>query len=167
METKIVDTFKYSYGDAVKCISVTEDNHEKLRLGNYYVVIGRSYDNGNQMYSVKDLDGRVYYTMDRFVPVPMQSDDSAFCGEDGDIEPVGTPVATEPVDNVNHPAHYTKYSMEVIDLIEEATEGVSGIEAVCLANVIKYTLRYQFKNGIEDLKKARFYLDKMIKHMES
>lgn len=65
-------------------------------------------------------------------------------------------------DQVNHPSHYTQYRVEVLDIIEDATKGIDGIEAVCLGNIIKYVLRYRFKNGVQDLKKARFYLDKLI-----
>jgi hypothetical protein len=70
-------------------------------------------------------------------------------------------------DNVNHPSHYTQGKIECIDAIEEATKGLFGISAVCVANVIKYIWRYKFKNGIEDLKKARWYLDKLIAHEEN
>jgi hypothetical protein len=65
-------------------------------------------------------------------------------------------------DNVNHPSHYTQGSIECIDAIEESTKGLLGIAAVCVANIIKYIWRYKFKNGTEDLKKARWYLDKLI-----
>jgi hypothetical protein len=70
-------------------------------------------------------------------------------------------------DNVNHPSHYTQGKIECIDAIEESTKGLLGISAVCVANVIKYIWRYKFKNGIEDLKKARWYLDKLISHEEN
>ena len=70
-------------------------------------------------------------------------------------------------DNVNHPSHYTQGKIECIDAIEESTKGLIGSSAVCVANVIKYIWRYKFKNGIEDLKKARWYLDKLISHEES
>lgn len=67
-------------------------------------------------------------------------------------------------DNVNHPSHYTQGKIECINAIEEAVKGLFGIAAVCVANVIKYVWRYKFKNGTEDLKKARWYLDKLIEH---
>jgi hypothetical protein len=70
-------------------------------------------------------------------------------------------------DNINHPSHYTQGKIECIDAIEESTKGLLGISAVCVANVIKYIWRYKFKNGIEDLKKARWYLDKLINHEEN
>jgi len=67
-------------------------------------------------------------------------------------------------DIVNHPSHYTQGKIECIDAIEESTKGLLGIAAVCVANIIKYIWRYKFKNGTEDLKKARWYLDKLIDH---
>ena len=70
-------------------------------------------------------------------------------------------------DSINHTSQYTKGKIECIDAIEESTKGLIGISAVCVANVIKYIWRYKFKNGIEDLKKARWYLDKLISHEES
>jgi hypothetical protein len=70
----------------------------------------------------------------------------------------------EPVKNdlVNHPSHYTKGGIECIDAIESATDGLVGYEAVCTAQVIKYIWRWKWKNGVEDLKKARWYLDRLI-----
>ena len=64
-------------------------------------------------------------------------------------------------DNVNKPAHY-QGKVECIDAIESAVEGLEGIEAVCTANVIKYVWRWKKKNGIEDLRKASWYLNKLI-----
>ncbi len=66
-------------------------------------------------------------------------------------------------DNINNPSHYNQYRVEVIDIIEDATKNLKGIEAVCVSNILKYILRYQFKNGIEDIKKCRWYIDKLIK----
>lgn len=65
-------------------------------------------------------------------------------------------------DNVNHPTHYTSGKIECIDALESATTGLTGIEAVCTANVIKYLWRWKQKNGTEDLRKARWYLDRLI-----
>ena len=70
-------------------------------------------------------------------------------------------------DVVNHPSHYTKGNIECIDAIDSATTGKSGIEAVCVANVIKYLWRYEEKNGLEDVKKAQWYLNKLISELES
>lgn len=70
-------------------------------------------------------------------------------------------------DNVNHPAHYTQGGVECIDAIEAAVIGLSGIEAVCTGNAIKYLWRWKQKNGVEDLKKARWYIDRLIEREES
>jgi hypothetical protein len=68
------------------------------------------------------------------------------------------------VDNVNHPAHYNQGSIECIDAIKAATG--SGFVKYCTGNVIKYLWRYDNKGGLEDLKKAAWYLDRAIKEME-
>lgn len=69
-------------------------------------------------------------------------------------------------DSVNHPAHYCQGGIECIDAIQAAVTGLTGIEAVCAGNVIKYTWRFSRKNGAEDLQKARFYLNKLIRIVE-
>ena len=69
-------------------------------------------------------------------------------------------------DNVNSPSHYTQANgLECIDAITAAVSGKSGIEAVCVANVIKYLWRYELKNGVEDVKKAQWYLNRLVSEM--
>jgi protein of unknwon function (DUF3310) len=68
-------------------------------------------------------------------------------------------------DNIN-PEHYKTGKYECIDIIEEITKDLKGIDAVCTAKVLKYIWRWQRKNGLEDLKKARWYLDKLINSVE-
>ena len=70
-------------------------------------------------------------------------------------------------DNVNSPSYYTQAGIECIDAITAAVSGKSGIEAVCVANVIKYLWRYELKNGVEDLKKAQWYLNRLVLEMGS
>ena len=70
------------------------------------------------------------------------------------------------IDMVNHPSHYTQGGIECIDALKAATVSKTGIEAVCTANAIKYLWRYEEKNGIEDVKKARWYIDRLIKELE-
>ena len=70
-------------------------------------------------------------------------------------------------DNVNHPAHYiSKNGIETIDVIQAFTEDLVGIEATDTGNIIKYISRWKKKNGLEDLKKAKWYLDHLIAHVE-
>ena len=71
------------------------------------------------------------------------------------------------IDMVNHPSHYTQGGIECIDALKAATVSKTGIEAVCTANAIKYLWRYEEKNGIEDVKKARWYIDRLIKELEN
>lgn len=60
-------------------------------------------------------------------------------------------------DPVNHPDHYTKGECEVIDVIESWKLGFHA------GNVVKYIARYRHKGSpIEDLEKARWYLDRLI-----
>lgn len=90
-------------------------------------------------------------------------DDAAEADDEADLnECIG-----QEVDVVNHPSHYTKGRIECIDAIDSATVGKSGIEAVCVANIIKYLFRYEEKNGLEDVKKAKWYLNKLISELES
>lgn len=69
-------------------------------------------------------------------------------------------------DMVNHPSHYNQGGIECIDALKAATVSKTGIEAVCTANAIKYLWRYEEKNGIEDVKKARWYIDRLIRELE-
>ena len=68
-------------------------------------------------------------------------------------------------DMVNHPQHYTQGGIECIDALKAATVGKRGIEAVCVANVIKYLWRYEEKNGIEDVRKAKWYVERLLKEL--
>ena len=70
-------------------------------------------------------------------------------------------------DGVNHPNYYTQRSMEAIEIIECCIEGDDPIQAYLKSNIIKYLLRYKDKNGVEDLKKARWYLDRYIEKEEN
>ncbi len=65
-------------------------------------------------------------------------------------------------DVVNSPKHYTQGQYETIDIILDITQHVPGPEGYLLGNIIKYMSRYHFKNGQEDLEKARWYLNKLI-----
>ena len=69
-------------------------------------------------------------------------------------------------DSVQNPIHYTDSKIECIDAIAEATKDLNGIEAVCTGNVLKYTWRWKKKNGLEDLRKAKWYLEKLIHELE-
>ena len=63
--------------------------------------------------------------------------------------------------DATNPKHYRKGDVECIDALKAATVGKTGIEAVCVANVIKYLWRYEEKNGVEDVEKALWYLNRL------
>lgn len=74
--------------------------------------------------------------------------------------------AYEP-DMVNHPPHYQSESgLEVIDVIEAFTFDLKGIEATDTGNVLKYMCRWKGKNGLQDLEKAKWYLEHLIAHVK-
>ena len=67
------------------------------------------------------------------------------------------------IDNVNKPSHYQgSKGLESIEVIDNFIGNLIGKAAWCWGNTIKYLLRFQKKNGIEDLKKARKNLDWLI-----
>ena len=68
------------------------------------------------------------------------------------------PISSKP-ENVNCPKHYCKGGVESIDFVKAAVSNLSGFEAVCVANIIKYMWRYKEKNGLEDVMKAAKYLE--------
>jgi len=64
------------------------------------------------------------------------------------------------VDMVNSPEHYNKAGIETIDIIESVTG--DGFESYLQGNILKYMCRYKYKNGLEDLEKAQWYLNRLI-----
>lgn len=74
---------------------------------------------------------------------------------------------TEP-DPVNHPSHYaeSENGIECIDAMI-AAYGKESVMAFCKCNAFKYLFRFEKKNGIEDLKKAQWYLNKYIELNET
>lgn len=66
-------------------------------------------------------------------------------------------------DPVNHPAHYTAGDVECIEAIKSAVVGMTGMEAYCTGSVMKYMWRWKQKNGKEDLQKAGWYLERLLR----
>ena len=67
-------------------------------------------------------------------------------------------------DPVNSPKHYNQAGIECIDAIRAATG--DGYEHYLQGNIMKYLWRYRYKNGAEDLKKAQWYLTKLIEEVD-
>lgn len=67
------------------------------------------------------------------------------------------------MDKIKQPSHYMQHgNMETIEKIKIMTEGLTGYEGYLVGNVVKYIDRYEFKNGVEDLQKAKAYIDFII-----
>jgi len=65
-------------------------------------------------------------------------------------------------DNINQPSHYTYGKIDCIDAIDSAVTGLSGFESFCTGNAIKYLWRWKLKGGVDDLRKAEWYIKKLI-----
>ena len=68
-------------------------------------------------------------------------------------------------DMVNSPAHYNFAGVECIDAIRAAT-GEEGFSYYLQGNIMKYLWRYKYKNGVEDLRKAQWYLTVLIEDQD-
>jgi hypothetical protein len=68
-------------------------------------------------------------------------------------------------DNVNNPSHYGQGKIEAIEYIKDFLTTEEFIGAL-RSNIAKYLHRWRYKNGLEDLEKARWYLDYLIKTVE-
>lgn len=68
-------------------------------------------------------------------------------------------------DNVNHPKHYCKGGLECIQVIKAQLTPEQNI-GYLYGNVLKYMWRWPEKNGVEDLRKAKHYLEWLIESLE-
>ena len=82
--------------------------------------------------------------------------------------PIRLPEASQADDPVNHPSHYTRGGIECIDALSAMVSAFPNPGEAALAwQVVKYVWRFPFKeNPLQDLQKARFYLDRLIRGRE-
>lgn len=154
--TTTFDGFKYFEGEKVICVSVTEDNHEGLELGEIYTVIGKSEHDGNQLYAVRNSRGDIIYTIDRFERVTFNHDIN-------EIKKRGVNVVEKDMINPNH---YKTGGIETIDYME-AKLTPEEYQGYLRGNIIKYVSRAGLKDDVlQEYKKAQWYLDRLIKHLE-
>lgn len=64
-------------------------------------------------------------------------------------------------ERVNHPNHYTQGDIECIDAMQAAF-GKEAVSWFCVCNAFKYVWRHRNKNGVEDIDKAKWYLNKYV-----
>lgn len=133
-----------------------EDTCNKCELKNLYDSDVNKYTSNHGClfeYMDNEMLDKIYNWYEKLGPAACENAEAKCC----DKEPNS--------DMVNHPSHYTQGGIECIDALKAATVSKTGIEAVCTANVIKYLWRYEEKNGIEDVKKAKWYIDRLIKEL--
>ena len=68
-------------------------------------------------------------------------------------------------DMVNHPGHYTHGKIEVIRIMEDQLTP-EEYRGYAKGQVLKYITREKYKNGFEDLKKAQWYLNRLIAYLD-
>lgn len=68
-------------------------------------------------------------------------------------------------DSVDRPQHYADSGIQCIEAIE-ASMSEEALMGFLKGNVMKYVWRYEKKNGLQDLKKAKWYLKELIAHLE-
>jgi hypothetical protein len=78
-------------------------------------------------------------------------------------EPTNCPEIPDSSSDPINPSHYKQGGIECIEAMKVALGG--GFSGYLRGNTIKYLWRYDKKNGVEDLKKARWYLDRLIKEV--
>lgn len=70
------------------------------------------------------------------------------------------------IDSIKRPSHYIRGGLECIDVIKVVVQGLDPFEAYCIGNVIKYIWRWKQKNGLEDIQKAKRYLEFLEKYLK-
>ena len=160
---------KYKVGDKVKIRYMDPDKYSEPMVdcgGDIATITNIIISQGNIQYRVKE--NYYYWDEEMLEPVEENEDISRDLieGHNFTKATVTLKELQEIKNNVDHPKHYTNGKYECIDIIEDVTKDLTGLEAVCTANVIKYMWRWKLKNGVEDLKKARWYLNKLIDNTE-
>ena len=128
---------KFKVGDKVRVTGNT--SYHRFDIGDVVTVV-RVHEGD---YECNGVGSQAWYLTDEEVELATTQD---------------TPKAFDPV---SKPSHYNQYGIEAIDAIR-ASLGPVGFQAYCKGNVIKYLWRYEYKNGLEDLKKAQVYLNWMV-----
>lgn len=140
------------FATGCKTYTTTFNNIQPLQKGTGVKLKLKTGNTLNLKYSNYDSERKILYGQNNEVLLLCNDDELEFNLKDEDV-------TTN--DAVNHPSHYTQGKIEVIDYIEDKKLGYH------LGNVVKYVSRAGHKNNaLEDLKKARWYLDRMIKNME-
>lgn len=148
------NTGKFKVGDKVKILSYTYEEEPCEFIGKF----GR----------INNID---IINIDIGYQVTFDESDSdgwnTFWFKEKDLELLTDTPETPHDDPVNHPSHYNQSSIECIDAIEAAINGLDGFEGHCTGTSMKYIWRWKWKNGTQDIKKSIWYLQKLLKYEEA
>lgn len=114
-------------------------------------------------YDVEELRSKLDEHIDMFIEDVSMLDERTMCLNERNAE---NKTNTNEEHNAVSPSHYKYGDIEVIDYIDQVCGLYDGEQASYVANVIKYVSRSPLKNGVEDLRKARWYLDRLIDKSE-
>ena len=159
---------------------IKKDILDELKLAS---LIGTTPERAAELNGAVTTEEKKYYTdMTMELPMPPTAEEAQKAAldslkrlkkasEEGDpirkqVNEINEMINNKPDPLVHHPKHYTKGDIECIDAIAGAITGLVEMEAVCTANVIKYMWRWKEKNGVQDLEKAKWYLEKLISELK-
>lgn len=136
---------------------------------------GEPYKNGEiyEVISIEDVfnrrDANVYIKYGDGGELPVCYDEYEVFRKAGeeDADAIADISQAETSQDAVNPQHYKQGRIEVIDVIEDAVAGADAFEAVCQANVLKYMLRYRHKNGVVDIKKAVWYMERLVTYLDA
>lgn len=117
----------------------------------YLILLGYFVDQDNDAVIIKTLLTELYSRANSIVQEEIDK---------------GLKAASSKTDAVNHPDHYKIGDIECIDVML-ATQGVDAVINFCICNSFKYIYRHVNKNGLEDIRKAKWYLDKALELVDS
>lgn len=148
-----------------------------VSVADYYDLVGFKPTYLDAGYGWANLDNVMLCKNDEYgykivLPKPCRIDDVEGVSYNGRVKSKSTRYISSDAssctpDMVNHPPHYkSETGLEAIDVIEAFTFDLKGIEATDTGNILKYMCRWKQKNGLQDLKKAMWYLQHLIDHVE-
>lgn len=151
-------------GDKVRCIN-NVGKTDKLTVGNVYEITRVNYS-----YTLKETfvclkNHMLKYGAYRFEKV-LDSNESEELQNTLDEIMQGSRITGsvfEPEEIKNTKRYKTNSGKQLFDVLEEELLTYEELRGFYKANIYKYTYRYKYKNGIEDLNKVRVYVDQLIK----